>query len=181
MPWLSVSEAVQALLPHMGWQKVVLSGDRIVLPAGMEIDLGGIAKEFAVDRALGLARAITPEPVLVNFGGDLAVSEPRKDGSAWKVAIESVAHSGAAALLELRQGAIATSGDARRFLEKDGVRYGHILDPRTGWPVVSAFRSITVAAATCLEAGMLATMAILQGPDAETFLQREKVRAWFIR
>ena len=77
--------------------------------------------------------------------------------------------------------ALATSGDARRFLLKHGVRYSHILDPRTGWPVKDPPRSVTVAAATCLEAGMMATLAMLQGREAEAFLEREKVRAWCIR
>ena len=87
----------------------------------------------------------------------------------------------AEALLEIASGALATSGDARRFLLKDGVRYSHILDPRSGWPVEDPPRSVTVAAGTCLEAGMMATLAMLQGREAEAFLEREKVRAWCIR
>jgi thiamine biosynthesis lipoprotein len=84
-------------------------------------------------------------------------------------------------IVELHRGALATSGDARRYLERDGVRYSHILDPRTGWPVAGAPRSITVAAPTCTEAGMLATFAMLRGPDAESFLDAEGVRYWCIR
>ena len=73
--------------------------------------------------------------------------------------------------MRLKQGAVATSGDARRFLLKDGVRYGHVLDPRTGWPVTGAPRAVTVAAQTCTEAGVLATIALLHGADAEKFLK----------
>lgn len=174
--------AVAAVLPLVGWKKVQWNAPVIRLARGMEIDFGGLAKEYAVDRAVALARQMTDVPVLINFGGDLCVSGPRCDGSRWKVAIESVDQAGAMTeMLELSQGALATSGDARRFLLKDGVRYGHILNPKTGWPVREALRSVTVAARTCLEAGMTSTIAILQGKNAERFLKREGVRAWTIR
>jgi len=173
---------IAAIIPLVGWRHVTWKQPFITLQSGMEIDFGGLAKEYAVDRAVALARQITALPVLVNFGGDLCVSGPRNDASPWKVAIESVERSGAmAGMLELSQGALATSGDARRFLLKDGVRYGHILNPKTGRPIDEALRSVTVAAATCVEAGMTATMAILQGKGAERFLKREGVRAWSMR
>ena len=173
---------IRAITPLIGWHKVLWHPPAIMLPPGMEIDLGGLAKEYAVDKALGALREITELPALVNFGGDLRVSGPRKHGARWKVAIESVDTGGQmAGLLELADGAVATSGDAHRFILKDGVRYGHILNPRTGRPVAHAPRSVTVAAATCVEAGMIATLAVLQGKDAEAFLKRESVRAWCIR
>lgn len=173
---------VSAVLAFVGWKKVVWEQSAITLRPGMEIDFGGVAKEYAVDRALAMATQITNTPALINFGGDLRVSGPRQDGSRWKVAIESVDKSGGMeGLVEIAQGALTTSGDARRFLLKNGVRYGHILNPKTGWPVEDAPRSATVAAATCLEAGMTSTIAILQGKKAERFLKREGVKAWCIR
>ena len=173
---------IKSLRSLIGWRKVSWKPPAIMLPAGMEIDLGGLAKEYAVDKALAAIREITPQPALVNFGGDLCVSGPRKYGTRWKVAIESVDKNGQmAGMLELAGGALATSGDARRYLLKDGVRYGHILNPMTGRPVEHALRSVTVAAATCIEAGMTATLAMLQGKRAEAFLKREGVRAWCIR
>jgi len=175
-------DRVQELLPLVGWQNVSWKPPILKLPAGTEIDLGGLGKEYAVDRALHRIGEITAQPALVNFGGDLRVSGPRANGCSWKVAIESVDRAGQAeGLLEISEGALATSGDARRFLLKDGIRYGHILDPRTGWPVVDPPRSVTVAAQTCVEAGMIATLAILQGRNAEAFLKQEQVRAWCIR
>jgi thiamine biosynthesis lipoprotein len=172
---------IAGLMPLIGWPKVTWSAPFITLRPGMEIDFGGVAKEYAVDRAVAIARGITSQPLLVNFGGDLCVSGPRGDGSRWNIAIEAVDHAGAMeGLLELSHGALATSGDARRFLVKDGIRYGHILNPKTGWPIEQAPRSVTVAAATCLEAGMTSTIAILQGRHAERFLKREGVRAWCI-
>lgn len=173
---------VAPLLALVGWDKVAWQVPWISLLPGMEIDLGGLAKEYAVDRALAAARALTSAPVLVNFGGDLAVSGSRSDGGAWHVAIASVDREGdLAGMLEVTGGGLATSGDARRFLLKDGVRYGHILDPRTGWPVRDTPRSVTVAAPSCVEAGMTATLAMLRGKGAEKFLKREGARAWCIR
>lgn len=173
---------IKLLLALIGWEKASWVPPVISLPVGMEIDLGGLAKEYAVDRALGAVREITSQPALVNFGGDLRVSGPRLSGARWKVAIESVEKDGQiAGLLELADGALATSGDARRFLLKDGVRYGHILDPRNGRPVKNTPRSVTVAARTCVEAGLTATLAMLQGKRAEAFLKREGVRAWCVR
>ena len=84
----------------------------------------------------------------------------------------------AALILELSSGGIATSGDARRYLLRDGQRFSHILHPSTGWPVAHAPRSVTVAAGTCMEAGMLATFSLLQGAQAQAFLDEQAVRYW---
>jgi thiamine biosynthesis lipoprotein len=81
-------------------------------------------------------------------------------------------------LIGLERGGLATSGDARRFLLADGKRYSHILDARTGWPVVGAPRAVTVAADTCTQAGTLTTLAMLQGPQAQSFLTAQGVRYW---
>lgn len=173
---------IAALMPLVGWEKLQWQRPHLRLQPGMEIDLGGIAKEYAVDRVLHLLSEISNEPVLVNFGGDLRVSGPRTGNMPWHVAIESVdRQKDVAGLIQLRSGGLATSGDARRFLLHNGVRYSHILDPRTGWPVKAPPRSVTVAAETCVEAGLIATLAMLQGERAEAFLKEEKVRAWCIR
>jgi len=173
-------EAVAALLPLVGWEKVSWSPPRIRLPAGMEIDFGGFGKEYAVDSALTKLTLLAPStPVLVNFGGDLRASGPKRDGSAWSVGIEAVTDQGdGGAVLELYEGALTTSGDARRYLLRQGVRYSHILDPRTGWPVESPPRSVTVAAPTCIEAGLLSTLAMLHGAGARAFLAAEGIRHW---
>ncbi len=162
---------VNALLPLVGWDKVSWSAPRLQMPMGMEIDFGGIGKEYAVDRACALAGHATRHAVLVNCGGDLASSGPRAGGEPWQVGIDAGGIGAAAALVRLAQGGVATSGDAHRFLLKDGVRYPHVLDPRTGWPVTGGPRAITVAAATCTEAGVLSTVALLHGAGAEDFLE----------
>jgi thiamine biosynthesis lipoprotein len=83
--------------------------------------------------------------------------------------------------LRLSRGALATSGDARRYLLKDGLRYSHVLDPRSGWPVPNAPRSVTVLATTCSEAGSHSTIALLKGADAGRYLQSVGVQHWIDR
>jgi thiamine biosynthesis lipoprotein len=172
--------AVHEVLKLVGWDKVRWKPPRFSMPAGMEIDFGGMGKEYAVDRAAGLGAAASGAPLLVNFGGDIYATGARRDGQPWQVAIESMGGA-APPKIELRRGGVTTSGDARRFLLKDGVRYGHILDPRSGWPVKDAPRSVTVLEASCTQAGQLSTLAILQGAGAEAFLKRHKVAHWIIR
>jgi thiamine biosynthesis lipoprotein len=173
-------EAIAALLPYIGFEKLKWRSPTLELPAGMELDLGGIGKEYAVDRAYELLAKKTVSPFLVNFGGDLRASGPPPNGT-WQVGIERPDEQQQASLiLNLERGALATSGDSRRFVLRDGVRYGHVLDPRTGWPVLHAPRSVTVAASSCTEAGMLSTLAILHGARAREFLSGQGVKHWVL-
>jgi thiamine biosynthesis lipoprotein len=176
------AEEVQALLPSIGWKKVTWRAPYLLLPEGMELDLGGIGKEYAVDRTAALIGAYTKSPFLVNYGGDLYVRGPRQNGQPWQIGIDDPVRTGEAAVgkVELARGGLATSGDARRFLLKDGVRYSHILNPKTGWPVEGAPRSVTVAAPTCIEAGMIATIAMLNGVQAGTFLKAQRLKYWCV-
>ncbi len=170
--------AVAAVLERVGWGRVAWQRPVLTLEPGMEIDLGGIGKEYAVDRCAGIIRDARCGAGLVNFGGDLAATGAPQQRPAWKVGIEGEAADSTDKLIDLRAGALATSGDARRFLLCDGVRYGHILDPRTGWPVQDAPGSVTVAADSCTQAGMLSTLAMLQGGKAEAFLEEQGVTYW---
>lgn len=172
---------VRECLALVGWHRVAWRPPRLKMPAGMQLDLGGLCKEYAVDRAAELGAAAGGAPLLVNFGGDIRVTGPRRDGRHWLIAIEQVAAGQAPPLVEVGRGAVTTSGDARRFLLKDGVRYGHILDPRSGWPVKDAPRSVTVLEVNCTQAGLLSTLAMLQGAGAEKFLRRLGVRHWIAR
>ena len=145
----------------------------------MEIDLGGIGKEYAVDRCVERIRESTDCACLVNFGGDLRTSRHRRDRDPWRVGVDTADAPGTPSrVIELFHGALATSGDSSRFLLKDGVRYGHLLDPRTGWPVPGGPRSVTVAATLCIEAGMLSSLALLHGRTAEQFLAQQNARYW---
>lgn len=180
-------EKITKLLPRIGWEKITWQRPKISLPEGMEIDLGGIGKEYAVDRTALLLKQQSEISMLINFGGDLYATGPRQDGHGWMVGVENPEFEHASKTekqqhatqqYELVRGGIATSGDARRFLLKDGIRYGHILAPKTGWPVVNAPHSITVLSDTCTEAGILATLAMLHGKEAEEFLTAQQIKFW---
>ena len=135
-----------------------------------------------MDRAVALIEQVAKVPLLVNFGGDLRTAGSQPSAGAWQVGIESIAETGKAGnLIKLATGALATSGDTRRFIEIDGRRFGHIIDARTGWPAPGSPRSITVAADTCSQAGTFTTLAMLHGKHAEEFLKGEGVRHWCLR
>lgn len=175
---------IDALLPDIGWHKVQLNTDSLEMPAGMELDLGGIAKEYAVDKVVQLLAKYVQQQhsIVVNFGGDMCCNQPRADGRNWHIGIEHPALADQAiSAVALRTGALATSGDSRRFIMHNGQRYSHILNPKTGWPVMGAPRSVTVAAPNCLLAGMLATNALLQGAEAEAFLQAQGLKYWLVQ
>lgn len=187
-------DEIERLLPFIGWDKIEWAPPRIQLLEGMEIDLGGIGKEYAADRAAQMVAAFITEQstkddrstsVLINLGGDLTTTGPRRNGDGWHVGIETGAQNTVAEQSAnkesdfiLQKGGVATSGDANRFLEKDGRRYSHVLNPYTGWPVTGGPHAITVAAATCTDAGMLSTLALLQGAGAEAFLKEQAVPYW---
>jgi len=178
-------KSVERVLQQVGWERVTwaTSTSTLQMQKGMEIDLGGIGKEYAVDKAADILRASTSASCLVNFGGDLVATKSPVRRKAWKVGVETIDETKSTTnpLLNLQVGGLATSGDARRFLLRGGIRYGHILDPKTGWPIPDAPRSITVAADTCTQAGMLSTLAMLKGAQAEHFLEQQEQRFWCIR
>lgn len=171
---------VAALLEFVGWHKVEWRRPVLKLRPGMQIDFGGIGKEYAVDAAAKLADQVAPDlSCLINFGGDVAVRNARQLDEPWRVGIESLVRTGSAErVVKLSRGALATSGDSRRFVIHDGHRYSHILDARTGWPVRNAPHSITVAADTCTQAGTLTTLAMLQGEKAEQMLRESGLQYW---
>jgi len=183
---------IKEVIQLVGWHKVDWQAPTLSLPREMELDFGGIGKEYAVDRAvlelnaeinrLSKQQARLNTSFVVNFGGDLACSGPRLDGSSWTIGVEnSERDQTSVATVSLSQGAVATSGDSRRYLLKDGVRYSHILNPLTGKSIIDAPHAISVAAANCMQAGMLSTFAMLQGEQAEAFLEAQGVQYWIQR
>jgi len=174
---------INTVFPYVGWHKIHFDRQKITLAKGMEIDFGGIGKEYAVDRSIILVKQLTHQPILVNLGGDLAVTGPRDNNQTWQVAIEnpdidSHLNNNADMIVALQSGALATSGNAKRYLIENGIRYGHILNAKTGWPITKAPRSITVVAPQCIQAGILATLALLQGINAESFLTEQEIKFW---
>ena len=168
----ATEQELASLLPLVGWDKI--RWDRPTLAfwvAGMELDLGGVVKEYAVDRAssLLLERGLTSG--FVNLGGDVRVLGPRPGGERWRVGIRHHRNrGGVAALVEMDRGALASSGDYERCIVIDGVHYGHILNPTTGWPT-RTLAAVSVVADLCLVAGSAATIAMLKDEGGIAWLE----------
>ena len=158
---------LDALLPLVGWQYVQIADHLVRLPrAGMELDFGGFGKEYAVDRAARVMAERGAENAMVNLAGDLAILGPQPGGVPWQVGIKHPRRDDKLlASIPVSSGAIATSGDYERFIEVDGVRHCHVLDPRTGRSA-RGLQSVTVHANACLVAGSATTIAMLKGREA---------------
>ena len=158
---------IAAAQAKVGWRRVQRTPGKIRLPeTGMSLDLGGIGKEYAVDQISQLARQFGVSGALVDFGADLRVFGVPADGRpAWHIGLEDPKRPGACWTgLAVRDAAVATSGDYIRRFERDGVRYGHILDVRTGRPVANGVCAVSVMAPSCTQAGMLSTAIFVLGP-----------------
>jgi len=164
-----------AYLPAPGWRSVTLEGDVVTVPAGVRLDLGATAKAFCSDRSAALIAATLGCGVLVSLGGDIAVAGPTPaDG--WTIRVQDVPGSpddsvdGPSALVTLYSGGLATSSTAARRWQRGGQWMHHILDPRTGAPVNSPWRTVTVAAGTCVDANIASTASIIRGAAAPAWL-----------
>ncbi len=155
--------AVEEVLPLVGWQQVQWDSGSVYLPlAGMELDFGGCVKEYAADSAALCLRRAGVTAALVDLAGDLAAVGVPGGQRGWPVGIRHPEQPGGAlAHLLLPEGGLASSGDYERCIELDGVRYGHILHPATGWPV-RGLVAVSVLAPQCLVAGSSATIAMLK-------------------
>jgi len=161
---------VAAALARTGWQRVRWNRPQLHFSTpGMRLDLGGVVKEYAADRAAQRCRDQGVAHGVVDLGGDLAVVGKHADGTAWRAGIKAArAHDphetpGAFASIELSHGGLATSGDYERAMIVDGRRYSHIIDPRSGQPLES-FASVSVLGESCLVAGAASTIGMLLGP-----------------
>jgi thiamine biosynthesis lipoprotein len=156
----------------VGLGKILWTPPLLQFPlAGMALDFGGIGKEYAADRVADLCSTNGIDSGLIDLGGDIRIIGPHPDGSPWRVGIRNPDHPETAlAMLELREGAIASSGDYERYIEVAGRRYCHILNPITGWPV-QGLSSVSVTAPSCLVAGSICTIAMLKGRDGPTWLE----------
>ncbi|MGA9334355.1 MAG: FAD:protein FMN transferase [Rudaea sp.] len=158
---------IRTCLQRCGWERLRWQRP-CVHPsvAGMRLDLGGVVKEYAADRAAQACRDAGVAHGVVDLGGDLAIIGAHADRQPWLVGIKSPwATDRACARIELCAGGLATSGDYERSMVVDGRRYSHIIDPATGYPVES-FASVSVAAESCLVAGSAATTGMLLGTAA---------------
>jgi thiamine biosynthesis lipoprotein len=170
------TDEIESLLPLIGWGQVQWDEYSICLPkAGMALDFGGIVKEYAADAAASLCVELVIDSGVLEFGGDVRVIGAQPDGQGWPIAIRDPRYPNQIAThLNLTQGALASSGDYERYLEIDGVRYSHILNPKTGWPV-TGLRAVSVVAEHCIVAGSIATIAMLKGVQGGTWLEQQQL------
>jgi thiamine biosynthesis lipoprotein len=166
---------IAAVLVHVGWQKISWHRPVLSLPAGMEIDFGGVGKEYAADRVASVCMQHGALHGFINLGGDIRVFGPHPDGSPWSIGIAHPRRNDRVlASLAIPSGAIATSGDYERYFEIDGRRYCHILNPKTGYPV-SDLQSVTIVAPLCTVAGSLCTIAMLKAEQGINFLRDQEM------
>ncbi len=175
-PSLPDPAALKTAIACIDWPAVEWGERSVRLPrAGMEIDFGGVGKEYAADRAATILVEHGIGHGLVNLGGDLRAIGPKDDGSPWRVGIRHPRRAGATiAGIDMAGGALATSGDYERYFEIDGRRYCHIVDPGDGMPVTH-WQSVSVLAPLCVLAGSCSTIAMLLGDAAPAFLLAQDV------
>ncbi len=163
---------IEALLARIGWHFVQWNAPVLTFTRpGMALDFGGIVKEYAVDRAAALCVKEGAQSGYVNLGGDLKIIGPRPDGLPWRIGVKHPRQSNAILqVVELHAGAVASSGDYERCIEVDGQRYGHVLNPRTGWPV-QHLAAVTVVGDFCVIAGSASTIAMLKEREGPAWLE----------
>jgi len=170
---LSVPTTVQieTVLTQIGWQHVSWDESQLRFARpGMEIDFGGIVKEYAADCAANICRQNGIDNGMVDMGGDIHVLGPHPDGSPWQIFIRHPRkpnqHIGS---FRLTQGALASSGDYERHVIIDGLRYCHVLSPKTGFPV-RGMAAVSVVAGQCIIAGSACTIAMLKEAEGPQWL-----------
>ena len=162
---LPTDERLKAVLPRVNYRLVELDPEKRTvhfLAAGVSLDLGGIAKGYAVDCAIGKLRSIDVTNAMVKAGGDLRVIGAPPGKTNWIVQLEDPGKEGHRIKIPLRDAALSTSGNYENYFEIDGVRYSHILNPRTGRPV-QGIAACTVIAPTCTESDAMATACFVYG------------------
>lgn len=159
--------ALKAAASKVDYAQVAVEGDAVTLPAGMMIDLGGIAKGYIADAVKGYLADRGVESAILSFGGNIVAIGLKPDGSAWKVGIQDIDRPTGEYMLvaENRGGSTVTSGIYERGFELDGQYYHHILDPKTGWPVQNELASVTIFSDSSMWGDALATAAFALGTE----------------
>ena len=155
-------ETIERGLTKIGFDQLIFSTDNIFLPiTGMELDFGGVVKEYAADAIAALAKSMGIQHGLVNLGGDVRVIGAQQDGTAWLIGVTNPFGRGEAiAWIELSAGALTTSGSYERFFHIEGKTYSHLINPITGWPV-EGLVSASVIAEQAVVAGSISSIALL--------------------
>lgn len=166
------SSDVVETIRRVDYRQVVVCGDSIALGKGVNLDLGGIAVGYAVDRAVAIMESLGLREGLVDAGGDIRVFGER----VWRIGVQNPRGEGVVKVLKLKNQAVSTSGDYENFFEVNNRRYCHIFDPRTGYPA-TRWVAVTVLAPSGLEADVYATALFALGDDGVEILQKRLVNA----
>lgn len=158
-------ETIDKLLPLVDYTRVALDGNAASLPVGMEIDLGSVAKGYTGAALAALLREGGVTSALLDLGGNIQAVGARPDGSPWRVGIRNPAGEGNLGVVEVDNQAVITSGGYERYFEEGGVRYWHILDPKTGAPARSGLASVTVVGGDGLMCDGLSTALFVMGRE----------------
>jgi thiamine biosynthesis lipoprotein len=173
-------------LPAPGWRTVELDGDRVRLRPGTRLDLGATAKAWTADTAADLVTAVTGTGCLVSIGGDVAVAGPAPEGG-WRVRVEDVTGdpdappAGPSTVVTLADGGLATSSTTARRWTRGGAPLHHLIDPATGLPAAPAWRTVSAAAASCVDANTVTTATVVRGERAWPWLRATGVPARLVR
>ncbi|MGB0910229.1 MAG: FAD:protein FMN transferase [Nitrospirales bacterium] len=179
-------EAIQARLESIGYEHLHLQDDPPALRKDqptLSVDLSAIAKGYGVDQIAEYLESLHVTNYLIEIGGELRASGHNAQGMPWNVAIEQPAPTSRRVhqVLHLDRQGIATSGDYRNFFEREGTRFSHTMNPKTGRPVTHKLSSVTVIAESSMKADALATALLVLGPDDGFALaQREQVASLFL-
>jgi FAD:protein FMN transferase len=167
-----------------GWHAIDVDAParRVRVPRGVELDFGATAKAFAADRAAIRIAATTGAGVIVNLGGDCSIAGPPPEGG-WTIRVTDRHDTPAddrsepGATIALAAGGLATSGTTARRWTRGDRELHHLVDPSTGWPAETIWRTATVAAPTCVDANVATTAAIILGTDAPRWLEARRLAA----
>ena len=181
---LPEAEAIAAAAALVDISKLTIEGSEVTLPEGMMIDLGGIAKGYIADAVKGYLEQRGVKSAILSFGGNIVAIGKKPDGKPWKVGIQDIDKPTGEYMLVARNfgGSTVTSGIYERGFDLDGVRYHHILDPNTGWPVQNELASVTIFSESSMWGDALATSAFALGTEkgAEMIEGLEGIEAVFI-
>jgi len=162
------SAKFRKILPYVGFDKISLIADSLVLPKGMRLDFNAIAQGYTVDVIAQFLQAKGYSNYLIEVGGELLAKGKNADGNTWRVGVDKPSENideneRFQFILNLENKALATSGNYRKFYEKDGVKYAHTINPFTGFPTQNRLLSVTVIHDNCMLADAYATAFMVMG------------------
>ena len=179
------ADALREAAEKVDYRKIEIDGNRVTLPDGMRVDLGGIAKGYIADAIKAYLQDRGVRSGVLSFGGNIVCIGTKPDGSPWKVGIQDIDEPSGSYMLVTsnRGGSTVTSGIYERGFTLDGVRYHHILDTKTGWPVQNELASVTIFSESSVWGDALSTAVFALGTEAGAALveRLEGVEALLIR